>query len=105
MAASFNLSRSQYDTSCIVCLLLTFIPVVICNTLVTVCINRLNKNERTTAPAPNTQELQVDPEYEEVDTLQNQTIRLEENVAYGPVKQSQNIELKENVAYGPVKRN
>ena len=43
--------------------------------------------------------------YEEVDTLQNQTIRLEENVAYQPVKQSQNIELKENVAYGPVKRN
>ena len=56
-------------------------------------------------PAQNTQELHVDPTYEEVDTLQNQTIRLEENVAYEPVKQSQNIELKENVAYGPVKRN
>ena len=62
------------------------------------CINRLNK-EHLTAPAQNTQELHVDPTYEEVDTLQNQTIRLEENVAYGPVKQSQNIELKENVAY------
>ena len=49
--------------------------------------------------------MQVDQEYEEVDTLQNQTIQLEENVAYGPVKQSQKIELKENVAYGPVKRN
>ena len=47
----------------------------------------------------------MDPEYEEVDTPQSQTIRLEENVAYGPVKQSQNIELKENVAYGPVKQN
>ena len=47
----------------------------------------------------------MDPAYEEVDTLQSQTIRLEENVAYGPVKQSQKIELKENVAYGPVKRN
>ena len=68
------------------------------------CINRLNE-ERLTAPAQNTQELQVDPTYEEVDTLQNQTIQLEENVAYGPVKQSQEIELKENVAYGPVKRN
>ena len=56
-------------------------------------------------PAQNTQELHVDPEYEEVDTLQSQTIQLEENVAYEPVKQSQKIELKENVAYGPVKRN
>ena len=77
---------------------------VICNSLVTVCINRLNK-EHLTAPAQNTQELHVDPEYEEVDTLQSQTIQLEENVAYGPVKQSQKIELKVNVAYGPVKRN
>ena len=76
---------------------------VICNTQVTFCINRLNK--RTNAPAQNTQKLHVDPTYEEVDTLQNQTIRLEENVAYGPAKQSQEIELKENVAYGPVKRN
>ena len=74
---------------------------VICNT---VSINRLNK-ERLTAPAQNTQELNVDPEYEEVDILQNQTIQLEENVAYVPVKQSQKIELKENVAYGPVKQN
>ena len=77
---------------------------VTCDTLVTVSINRLNK-ERLTVPAQNTQELNMDPEYEEVDTLQSQTIQLEENVAYGPVKQSQNIELKENIAYGPVKRN
>ena len=47
----------------------------------------------------------MDQEYEEVDTFQSQTIQLEENVAYGPVKESQKIELKENVAYGPVKRN
>ena len=99
-----NCTPWQYDTSCIVCLLLTFIPVVICSSLVTVCINRLNK-EHLTTPAQNTRELHVDPTYEEVDTLQNQTIRLEENVAYGPVKQSQNIELKENIAYGPVKWN
>ena len=92
------------QASCIVCLLLTFIPVVICNTLVTLCINRLNK-EHLTAPTHNTQELNVDPTYEEVDTLQSQTIQLEENVAYGPVKQSQTIQLEENVAYGPVKRN
>ena len=92
-------------TCCIVCLLLAFIAVVICNTQVTLCINRLNKNERTTVRATNTQEqLHVDQEYEEVDTLQSQTIQQKENVAYGPVKQSQKIELKENVAYGPVKR-
>ena len=82
---------------------------VVCSSLVTVCINRLNKNERTNAHSSettqNTQELHVDPEYEEVDTLQSETIQLEENVAYGPVKQSQKIELKENIAYGPVKRN
>ena len=51
-----------------------------------------------------TRQLHVDQEYEEVDTLQSQTIQLKENVAYGPVKQSQKIELKENVAYGPVKQ-
>ena len=47
----------------------------------------------------------MDLTYEEVDTLQSQTIQLEENVAYGPVKQSQKIELKENIACGPVKWN
>ena len=68
-------------------------------------INRWDKKRHSTEATPNTQELQVDQEYEEMDTLQNQTIRLEKNVAYGPVKQSQEIELKENVVYGPVKRN
>ena len=74
-----------------------------CGILVTVYISRWGK--KSTEATPNTQEeLQVDLTYEEVDTLQSQTIQLEENVAYGPVKQSQKIELKENVAYGPVKR-
>ena len=74
-----------------------------CVTVVT--ISRWSKKRHSSEAAPNTQELQVDQTYEEVDTLQSQTIRLEENVAYGPVKRSQKIELKENVAYGPVKRN
>ena len=60
------------------------------------------RRDYSSEAVPNTQELDVT--YEEVDTLQSQTIRLEENVAYGPVKQSKEIELKENVAYGPVKR-
>ena len=107
----------------VICLLLAFITVAMYGILVTVYISRWGKKRHSTAPAQNTQELQVDPTYEEVDTLQNQTIHqleenvayvpakqsqeieLKENVAYGPVKQSQNIELKENVAYGPVKRN
>ena len=76
-----------------------------CGTVVTININRWGKKRHSTEATPNTQEeLQVDLTYEEVDTLQSQTIQLEENVAYGPVKQSQKIELKENVAYGPVKR-
>ena len=70
--------------------------------MVTVCISRWSKKGHSTEAAPNTQELDVT--YEEVDTLQSQTIQLEDNVAYGPVKRSQKIELKENVAYGPVKR-
>ena len=93
------------QTSGVICLLLAFIAVAMCGTVVTVYISRWGKKRHSSEATPNTQELQVDQEYEEVDTLQNQTIRLEENVAYGPVKQSQNIELKENVAYGPVKRN
>ena len=68
-----------------------------------VYISRWSKKRHSTEVTPNTQEFQVDPAYEEVDTLQSQTNRLEENLAYGPVKQSQKIELKENVAYGPVK--
>ena len=76
-----------------------------CGTVVTVYISRWGKKRHSTETTPNTQELQVDQEYEEVDTLQNQTIRLEKNVAYGPVKQNQEIELIENVTYGPVKRN
>ena len=70
--------------------------------LVSVYISRWSKKRHSSEAAPNTQELDVT--YEEVDTLQSQTIQLEENVAYGPVKQDQKIELKENVAYGPVKR-
>ena len=71
--------------------------------LLLVYISRWSKKRHSSEAAPNTQELDVT--YEEVDTLQSQTIRLEENVAYGPVKQEQKIELKENVAYGPVRRN
>ena len=71
--------------------------------VVLVYISRWSKKRHNTEAAPNTQELDVT--YEEVDTLQSQTIRLEDNVAYGPVKQSKEIELKENVAYGPVRRN
>ena len=92
------------QTSGVVCLVLTFIAVAMCGIVVTVCISRWSKKRHSSEAAPNTQELQVDPAYVEVDTLQSQTIRLEENVAYGPVKQGQNIELKENVAYGPVKQ-
>ena len=71
--------------------------------LLLVDTSRWSKKRHSTEAVPNTQELDVT--YEEVDTLQSQTIRLEENVAYGPVKQSQKIELKENVAYGPVRQN
>ena len=82
---------------------IAFIAVAMCGTVVTVYISRWAKKRHSTEPTPNTQELQVDLTYEEVDTLQSQTIQLEENVAYGPVKQSQKIELKENIACGPVK--
>ena len=77
----------------------------VCDTLLTVCISisRWSKKEPSSEAVPHTQELDVT--YEEVDTLQSQTIRLEDNVAYGPVKQSKKIVLKENVAYAPVKRN
>ena len=93
------------QTSGVICLLLASIAVAVCGILVTVYISRWGKKRHSSEATPNTQEMQVDQEYEEVDTLQNQTIQLEENVAYGPVKESQKIELKENVAYGPVKRN
>ena len=93
------------QTSGVICLLLAFIAVAMCGIVVTINISRWAKKRHSTEATPNTQELQVDQEYEEVDTLQNQTIWLEKNVAYGPVKLSQKIELKENVAYGPVKRN
>ena len=74
--------------------------------LVTVCISRWNKKERSSKPAPNTQEQQqAAVVYEEVDTLQSQKFELKQNVAYGPVKQEQTFELKENVAYEPVKPN
>ena len=74
--------------------------------LVTVCISRWNKKDRSSKPAPNTQEQQqAAVVYEEVDTLQSQKFELKENVAYGPVKQDQTFELKKNVAYEPVKPN
>ena len=91
----------ESDTWC--CLLMAFIAVAMCATVVIVCISRWSKKRPSTEAVPNTQELDVT--YEEVDTLQSQTIRLEKNVAYGPVKRSQKIELKENVAYGPVRQN
>ena len=92
------------QTSGVICLLLAFIAVAMCGTVVTVYISRWGKKRHSSEATPNTQEMQVDQEYEEVDTPQSQTIQLEENVAYGPVKQSQTIQLEENVAYGPVKQ-
>ena len=93
------------QTSGVICLLLAFIAVAMCGTVVTVYITRWGRKRHGSEATPNTQELQVDQEYEEVDTLQSQTIQLEKYVAYGPVKQNQEIELIENVTYGPVKRN
>ena len=93
------------QTSGVIYLLLAFIVVAMCGTVVTVYISRWGKKRHSTEATPNTQEeLQVDLTYEEVDTPQSQTIQLEENVAYGPVKQSQTIQLEENVTYGPVKQ-
>ena len=69
--------------------------------VITVYISRWGKKKHSTEATPNTQEeLLLDLTYEEVDVPQSQTIRLEKNVAYVPVKQSQKI-----VAHGPVKRN
>ena len=62
------------QTSGVICLLLAFIAVAMCGTVVTININRWDKKRHSTEAAQNTQELQVDQEYEEVDTLQNQTI-------------------------------
>ena len=69
----------------VVCLLFAFIAVAMCVTVVTVYISRWSKKRHSSEAAPNTQELDV--AYEEVDTLQSQTIRLERNVAYVSVKQ------------------
>ena len=89
----------------IVCSLVTFIAGNLCGALITVCISRWNKKERSSNPAPNTQEQQQEAVvYEEVDT-QSKKFELKENVAYGPVKQDQTFELEENVAYGPAKLN
>ena len=83
---------------------MAFIAGTVCGALITVCISRWNKKERSSKPAPSTQEQQqAAVVYEEVDT-QRKKIELKENVAYGPVKQDQEFELKENVAYGPVKQ-
>ena len=82
-----------------------FIAGTLCGALITVCISRWNKKERSSKPPPNTQEQQqAAVMYDEVDT-QSKKIELKENVAYGPVKQDQEFELKANVAYGPVKPN
>ena len=92
-------------STAIVCSLVMFITGALCGALLTVCIIRWNKKERSSKPAPNTQkQQQAAVVYEEVDT-QSKKIELKENVAYGPVKQDQMFELKENVAYGPVKQN
>ena len=64
----------------------SFIAVTMSGTVVTVYISRWGKKRHSTEATPNTQEeLLLDLTYEEVDTLQSQTIQLEENVAYGPV--------------------
>ena len=85
--------------------LVAFIAGTLCGALLTVCISRWNKKERSSKPAPNTQEQQqAAAVYEEVDT-QNKKFELKENVAYAPVKEEQKFELQENVAYGPVKQN
>ena len=52
---------------------------------VTVCINRLNKKERSSKPVKDQQ--QVASAYDEVDIL-DQKIELEENVAYAPFKRN-----------------
>ena len=64
-----------------------FIAGTLCGALITVCIIRWNKKRHSSKPAPNTQEQQAVPEYEEVDKVQRQKIELKENMAYGPVKQ------------------
>ena len=74
----------------VLCLLIAFVAGVLCCGLVTVCISRLNNKGHSSNPASNIQKQQQPfPEHEEVDTMQNQKIELEENVAYGPVKQNQ----------------
>ena len=82
---------------------IAFIAVAMCGIVITACISRWGKKRHSTEATPNTQEeLLLDLTYEEVDVPQSQTIRLEKNVAYVPVKQSQRIQ---NAAHGPVKRN
>ena len=82
---------------------IAFIAVAMCGSVITVYISRWGKKRHSTEATPNTQEeLLLDLTYEEVDVPQSQTIRLEKNVAYVPVKQSQRIQ---NAAHGPVKRN
>ena len=89
----------------IVCLLVAFIAGTVCGALISVCISRWNKKDRSSKPAQNTQEQQqAAAVYEEVDT-HSKKIELKQNVAYGPVKKDQTFELKENVAYEPVKPN
>ena len=91
------------QTSGVICLLLAFIAVAMCGTVFTVYINRWCKKRHSTEEVPNTQEeLLLDHSYEDVVTLPSQTIQLERNVAYIPVKQSRKIK---RVAHGPVKQN
>ena len=71
----------------VLCLLIAFVAGVLCCGLVTVCISRWNNKGHSSNPASNIQKRQQPvPEYEVVDTMQNQKIELKENVAYGPVK-------------------
>ena len=66
----------------LVCSLVTFVAGTLCGTLLTVCISKWNKKERSCKPATNTQEQQqAAVVYEEVDTMQNKKIELKENVA------------------------
>ena len=96
----FSILFSASDTSlstaatvaitAVLCLLVAFVAGVLCCGLVTVCISRWNNKGHSSNPASNIQKRQQPvPEYEVVDTMQNQKIELKENVAYGPVKPNQ----------------
>ena len=68
----------------VVCSLMMFIIGTLFGALLTVCISRWNKKERSSKPAPSTQE-QHPVSTEEV---RSHKIELEENMAYGPVAET-----------------